>query len=362
MADAPTDRHDGHLNVRRTSLAISGFLVVAACLVLLWPLLTVISWAAILSYVTWPVYRVVRRPFRRWHNCAAFVMTLLLGCAVIAPLLWVVVLVSRELLSAYGALGGWLASSSGALPDSLRNIPWLGDQVQELVNTLTGDSDAFSQQLAALARSGALEIGRFGGSLGRGFAGGVLVMFTAFFFYRDGESIVAEIRAVARRMVGTRIDPYFVSAIGMIRAVLAGFLVTAVAQGLMAGLGYTLVGLPRAALLGTATGILSVIPVLGTALVWVPLGVYLIATEQLWKGVIVFAWGFLLVHPTDNILRPLLISNATKVPFLVVMFGALGGLAAWGLVGAVLGPVILATGLSIWRHWARAEAAAGASD
>lgn len=356
MADAPTDGRRGRLNLRHASLAGAGVMVMLACLILLWPLLTIISWAAILTYVTWPVYRVCRRPFGHWHNGAAFLMTVLLGCAVIAPLLWVVLVVSRELLSAYDAFTGWLAASHGSLPAYLRDIPWLGDQAQDVVNALAGGSDSLSQQLMTLARTGALDIGRFGSTLGRGFAGGVLVMFTAFFFYRDGEAIAGEVRRVARRMLGTKIDPYFVSAIGMIRAVLAGFVVTAVAQGVMAGLGYTLIGVHRAALLGTATGILSVVPVLGTALVWAPLGIYLLATDQLWRGIVVLAWGFLIVHPTDNILRPLLISSATKVPFLVVMFGALGGIAMWGLVGAVFGPVILATGLAIWRHWAGSEA------
>jgi len=358
MTHAPSDGRHTRLNLRYARLAGAGMLVMGACLVLLWPLLNVVSWAAILTYVTWPVYRVFRRPFRRWQSTAAFLMTVLLGCAVIAPILWVLLLVSRELLSAYQSVAGSLASSHGLLPAYVREIPWLGDQAQELVDTFTGDSDAFSQQLTALARTGALEIGRFGSNLSRGFAGGVLVMFTAFFFYRDGESIAGEVSGVARRMLGTEIDPYVASATGMIRAVLAGFVVTAIAQGLVAGLGYMLIGVPRAALLGTATGALSVVPVIGTALVWGPLGIYLLATDQLWKGVIVLAWGLLLVHPTDNVLRPLMISNATKVPFLVVMFGALGGIAVWGLVGAVFGPVILATALAIWRHWADPEAAA----
>jgi predicted PurR-regulated permease PerM len=90
----------------------------------------------------------------------------------------------------------------------------------------------------------------------------------------------------------------------------------------------------------------------GTGAVWGSLSVYLALTGHIWKAVILALWGLLLVHPTDNILRPLLISNATRVPFLLVMFGVLGGLTAFGLVGALVGPIVLAVGLATWREWA----------
>jgi predicted PurR-regulated permease PerM len=73
------------------------------------------------------------------------------------------------------------------------------------------------------------------------------------------------------------------------------------------------------------------------------------------KGIVLLLWGFLLVHPTDNVLRPLLISNATHVPFVLVMFGVIGGIASWGLVGLFVGPVVLAVGLSIVREWSMGE-------
>ena len=78
--------------------------------------------------------------------------------------------------------------------------------------------------------------------------------------------------------------------------------------------------------------------------------------HPLWKGIILLIWGIAIVHPIDNILRPLLISNAAHVPILVVMFGVIGGLAAFGLVGAFVGPIILTTGLAAWREWAAQDA------
>jgi predicted PurR-regulated permease PerM len=83
----------------------------------------------------------------------------------------------------------------------------------------------------------------------------------------------------------------------------------------------------------------------------VPVGIYLMTIGSIGKGIIMLVWGAVLVHPADQVLRPILISNATHVPFIIVMFGALGGLDAFGLVGLLIGPVLLAIGLAIWREW-----------
>jgi predicted PurR-regulated permease PerM len=157
------------------------------------------------------------------------------------------------------------------------------------------------------------------------------------------------------RFFGDRLDSYLATAGAMTRAVMYGFLATAFAQGLIAGIGYAILGIHGAVLLGALTGALSVVPVLGTAIVWGSVSVYLFVTGHLVKGIIMIAWGVLLVHPTDNVLRPLLISNATHVPFIIVMFGVIGGVAAVGLVGIFVGPVILAIGLAVWRKWSEGE-------
>jgi predicted PurR-regulated permease PerM len=82
------------------------------------------------------------------------------------------------------------------------------------------------------------------------------------------------------------------------------------------------------------------------------LSAWLLLTGPPWRGLVLLLWCFLLVHPIDNILRPLLISNATRLPFLLVMFGAIGGLTAFGLVGLFVGPVLLGVAMIIWREWA----------
>jgi predicted PurR-regulated permease PerM len=323
-----------------------------ACLIVLKPFLAAIAWAAILSYASWPLYRWVRKPFGRFNTVAAFVMTLLLTCVAILPILWLLVLVGDEMISAYRGLATFLAQGPHGVPEFIRRIPWLGDQLQQQVDRFTAEPAAFGREVNRWAQAWAGELAAFVGSLGRNLGKFLITTLTVFFFYRDGYAIVEQSYQITRRFFGERLHPYITTIATMTRAVVYGLVVTAFAQGLIAGIGYAILGVEAAVLLGALTGILSMIPVLGTAAVWGSVAVYLIATGHLWKGIMLLIWGTVLVHPTDNLLRPLLISNATHVPFLLVMFGVIGGLAAFGLVGAFLGPILLAVGLAMWREWA----------
>ena len=332
-----------------SSLVLAGAL---GCLIILTPFLAAIAWAAILAYTSWPLYKKIRRPFGRHESAAAFTMTLLLTCAVVLPILWVAALAGGEIVVAYRAASNFLAQKPHALPAFIRDIPWLAAQVQQQIERFSAEPAALGGEFIKWMQSLAGQLTAFMSGIGRNLGKLLVAMVTVYFLYRDGDSIVLQCHWVAKRFFADRIDPYLKTIAQMTRAVVYGLVLTAIAQGLIAGIGYAIVGIEAAALLGALTGILSVVPVLGTGAVWGSLGVYLLMTGHLLKGIFLLIWGTVLVHPTDNVLRPLLISNATDVPFLVVMFGVIGGLTAFGLVGAFLGPIILATGLAAWREWA----------
>ncbi|HWG68223.1 MAG TPA: AI-2E family transporter [Steroidobacteraceae bacterium] len=323
-----------------------------ACLAVLWPFASVITWSAILAYVSWPLYRVLRRPFGRFQGAAAFCMTLMLTCAVILPALWLFVLIAGELVSAYRSLEVLLAEKTLILPEVIRRIPWFGEQLQLQLDHFSAEPAGFGEQIATWAHSWTSQIKALASGVGRSVGHLFLVMFTLFFLYRDGDSILVQLSRVVRKAFGSRLESYVRTAGSMTRAVLFGFLTTAFVQGMVAGIGYAILGIRGSVLLGAVTGVLSFVPFLGTALVWGSLGGYMLLTGHVVKGVVLLLWGLLLVHPIDNVLRPLLISNATHVPFALVMFGAIGGIAAWGLIGVFAGPVVLSIGLAIWREWA----------
>lgn len=158
-------------------------------------------------------------------------------------------------------------------------------------------------------------------------------------------------RRLLERVFGSRLHPYLYAAGGMARAVVYALLLTAVLQGAVAGRGYWIVGLQAPILLGAATAIASIIPVEGTFLVWGSLAALLFATGHRWPAVGLLAWGTVLVHPADNIIRPLVIGAQTDMSVLAMMLGIVGGLAAFGLIGLFAGPVILALATAVWREW-----------
>ncbi len=279
-------------------------------------------------------------------------MTLVLTCAVILPALWLFVLIAGELVSAYRSLEVLLAEKTLILPEIIRRIPWFGEQLQQQLDLFSVEPAGFGKQVAVWAHSWTGQIAALAGGVGRRVGNLFLVMFTLFFLYRDGDSILVQLQRVVRKAFGSRLEAYVRTAGSMTRAVLFGFLATAFVQGIVAGIGYAILGIRGSVLLGAITGVLSFVPFFGTAVAWGSLGTYLLLTSHVAKGVILLLWGLLLVHPIDNVLRPLLISNTTHVPFVVVMFGAIGGIATWGLIGVFAGPVVLAIGLAIWREWA----------
>jgi predicted PurR-regulated permease PerM len=338
--------------LRRALLGLSLAALSLTCLLILGPVLASVVWAAILAYASWPVYRRLHARLGTFNTFSAFTMTLLMTCAVLVPTVWLLMLLRAELVSAYGALAGFLAHGPHPLPEVIRTIPGLGSLLQQNIDRYTQDPNALGREvMESLGHYMAQLTGLLGG-IGRNLLKLLLTMLTLFFFYRDGESIAQQSQSVIRRFFGERVFPYIRTGGAITRAVLHGLLITAFAQGLMAGIGYRIVGLQGPVLLGVLTGVLSAVPVVGTAVVFVPLGVWLLLTGPPWQGVVLLLWCFLLVHPIDNILRPLLISNATRLPWLLVMFGAIGGLAALGLVGLFVGPVLLGIALVIWREWA----------
>jgi predicted PurR-regulated permease PerM len=284
-------------------------------------------------------------------------MTVLVACSVVLPALWLLVLLQEERVAAYRSLAAFIARGPHVLPPSIREVPWLGEQAQAALDRYSADPSALGREVSGWFQRWAGAPTVVLGDVGRNLAKLLLTLITLFFFYRDGDTIIRQATHVVRRAFGSRLDGYILTAGAMTRAVLYGLLITAIAQGILSGIGYWLVGLRAPVLLGELTAVLSTVPLVGTAIVWVPIGAWLLLAGETWKGIALLVWGVLLVHPIDNILRPLLISNVAHVPLLLVMFGAIGGVAAFGLVGLFVGPVLLGVAMAVWREWAGPETA-----
>jgi predicted PurR-regulated permease PerM len=328
-------------------LLLAGVLVLAY--LVLENFLVPLAWAAILAYVTWPLYRRLRTTLNGNASASALLMTGILIAALAAPVFWLATALRVELAAAYQFLSAQLAEGV-RLPDALATLPWVGEHAQRLLEQLLADPAALRAQLAEWARAWGGQLLTVLGGAGRNALILAFTLLAVFFLYRDAEILVAQARSALARLLGHRGDLYLAAAADMMRAVVYGLVLTALAQGLLAGLGYWAAGLGAPVLLGIITALAALIP-FGTPFVYVPAGIWLIATDHLSSGVGLLLWGTVVVSSVDNLIRPLVISRATRLPFLLVLFGVLGGVAAFGLVGLFLGPVILAVLVAVWREW-----------
>jgi len=173
---------------------------------------------------------------------------------------------------------------------------------------------------------------------------------TLFFFYRDGNSLMHQIRQALRNIIGNRIDGYIDSVGTTTQAVVYGIGLTALAQALLAGIGYYFSNSPSPILLTIITFIVALIP-FGTPFAWGAVSIWLLSQGHTTEGIGLALWGILVISWVDNLIRPIVISGATKIPFIIIFIGVLGGLTAFGFVGLFIGPVVLAIGLAVWREW-----------
>jgi len=313
------------------------------------PFLVPVIWALILTYVTWPMFLRLRKLLRGQVTLAAVIMTLLLTTAIIVPVVWLAGLMRTELASAYETLAAFLAKQP-QLPESISGVPWLGDWLQELIDRVSKDPQSLPAELAKVADQSLGEIRTVIGGVGRNLAKTFSALLSAVFMYRSGEQFAKQVREVMHRLLGERVDDYTIAIGDTTRAVVYGLVLAAVAQGMLAGFGYWLAGLQAPVLLGAVTALIALVP-FGAPLIWISAGIWLLITDRSGAGIFLLLWGALAVSWVDNLIRPLVISNATRIPFLLVMFGVLGGIAAFGLVGLFVGPVILAVLMAVWREW-----------
>lgn len=315
------------------------------------PFLASLAWAAILAFVTLPAHRRILRLFNKRPSLAAAVTTLLLIVILFVPASFLLLHLQSELGDAYRQLSAQFAEQPLILPKAISGIPIIGPALDEVVSRIMNDPEFRKQQvnewLEPWIRGVADVVGKIGRSLGQL----AVTLVALFFLYRDGDRVLEQARKGLRKIVGDQAENYFKAIGDTTRAVVSGLVISALAQGFVAGVGYAIFDTGAPILLGAVTAVTALVPFIGTAAVWGPIGVWLLASDKIGAGLAVLAWGAFVVNPTDNILKPLLISTATDIPLIITLFGVMGGLLAFGLVGLFLGPLILAVLLGIWREW-----------
>lgn len=289
------------------------------------PFLIPLTWAVILGYATWPLFLRLERAMGGRNMPAAATMTVLVALALVLPFIWLVALLHAESSGVIDALLAALRDGQMKTPTWLATVPFIGTDIAHYLDALIANPEQIKVELLELARHLESQGLALIGGIGRNAAKLGFALFALFFVYRSGRSLIQQTRQLLVTLLGTRANSYLDAMAATTRGVVYGIVLT-------------------------ATVLVALIP-FGTPLVWGAAGLWLLFSGQTWAGLGLLLWGTLVVSWVDNIVRPIILSSAANIPFILALFGVLGGLAAFGLVGLFIGPVILVVALAVWREW-----------
>jgi predicted PurR-regulated permease PerM len=303
-----------------------------------------LSYAALLAFVFYPLYRHLRGLLDGREGLAAGLMTTAVILLVIVPTFYLFALITRESVSLYEDVSQFVASGrTHEIMDRIRASrpgQWwtaLGPSLDELKIDLPAfalrASQTVSGFLVAQAPAAAANVLR-------GVVSFFFTVFALFFFFRDGERMLGGLRDLIP-MESADKDAVIGRFSATLSAVVLGSVLTGAAQGILGGIAYWALGVPFAVLLAGATALLSLVP-FGGPMVWIGVVIYFVIGEDYWRAAIMAAWGILVIGTADNFIRPLVIGGRTQISTVFLFFGILGGLQAYGFIGMFLGPAVIA--------------------
>ena len=231
----------------------------------------------------------------------------------------------------------------------LQQFPW----VSRINDWLRSNAGISAVQIQSWLVSGTQQVlqraAGFGGTFFLGALDSLLsfaiMLFLLFFFLRDGDEMMSRARALIP-LDEDRKDRLFLQLGNVTRAIMFGTSVTALAQGILIGVGFAVAGLPSPVVFGVLAALLSLLPIGGAAFVWAPATLWLFLDGRWGFGIFMLAWG-LMLGGLDNVLRPVLISGRARISALAVFVGVLGGIPAFGAIGVIAGPVVLSLALAL---------------
>lgn len=385
-------------------------LLLGGCFLVLKPFVTALMWAIILSYSLHPMQRMFTRWFRGGRTLAACLVTLTVIVVIAGPVVLIGVSLAQDGKDLAGATRDWFMEIPDQPPGWVSGMPVVGDELSEYwvriaderkdwmeriskevsarpprakivdesgddlvlldpdldpgaVDASAADDDQTTEEDAKWSESPQMVVvlGRFlawarsalitvGVAVGQGVTQVLLSAFLTFFLLRDAPVLSQRLAVAVERLAGDR-GRYLIKVAGdTVRGVVFGILGTALAQALVAGLGFWIAGIPGAVLLAVLTFFFAVIP-FGPPLVWLPASLWLFAQDRPAMGVFLLIYGVVGISSVDNFLRPYIISQNSKMPFVMIFCGVIGGALAFGLVGVFLGPTLLAVTFRLIEEW-----------
>jgi predicted PurR-regulated permease PerM len=356
-AQHPPHRAEQAKRVEQGLVLIVLAAIVIGCYLVLRPFFSAVLWALILVCTTWQAFHGVLRLTGGRATLASLLMTLAIALVLLAPFLVVGTTLAENANDLLEHGKKLMADGPPPPPAWVGQIPLVGESVQTYWDGFTHDTTALVAELQNYIEPMRHFALASGAALAEGLLQISLSILIAFFLFRDGEALASRLTATVGRIAGERGRQLVHIASGTMRGVVYGIIGTAIAQGVVAGIGFWIAGVPAAPLLGLATFFLSPVPI-GPPLVWIPAAIWLFTHGSTGWGIFMVAWGILAVSSVDNVIKPLIISRGSNLPFILVMLGVLGGVVAFGFIGVFLGPTLLALGFALLHDWSEARAEA----
>lgn len=320
------------------------FLLIGSLLLFLYLIkdyLVTLTLAVIFTGILYPVYERLTKALKGRRNLSAIIVTISFLLIIIIPSMYLLI----EILRQGGEVGeqilpiiqDQLSKSDGKLedqplPDWFPYAEQLQPYSEEIISEMTNIVGKISNLIVS-------SVGSFATSTVTSIVNLFIMLYAVFYFLLNGKRIIhrfAQFLPISESVFNRIKDTLYNTSWATIK----GAVVIGLIQGTLVGISFAIVGIPSPMFWGAVAALASLIPSVGCALVYVPAGIYLLATGQHWQGIFVLAWGFLVVGMIDNILRPILVGRSTEISELSILISTLGGITLFGLPGVILGPMI----------------------
>lgn len=345
---------DGHWDTQRVARTALIIAIVAINVWMLWRFVPALTWACVLAIATWPLRQILASR-GMGKTAIAAVLTLVLAFLLVLPLIGLGIEAARE----GGGIMRWIGDVREhglGTPEWLSHIPLVGASVAAWWQTNLAEPGAAHAMFGRAETSGIFSFTRM---LGIEVANRITILvfslLTLFFLYRDGARFTDEAHAIAQRVFGPSGGKIGEDTVAAVRGTVNGLVLVGLVEGVLLGIAYTATRVPHAALLGLATAVLATVP-FGAPVIFVLCAIYLFVQAQTTAAIVLLVIGFAVTFVADHFVRPFLIGSTTRLPFLWVLLGILGGLESFGLIGLFIGPAIMSVLITMWREGANSKA------
>ena len=351
MDSSPYAPPDGGTRAQHTAFGILAFLLVVLGLYTLRGFLSALAWASIFAIALWPLYRQAVHRFGAGRGVLwPAVFTLGVALVFIVPLGLVGLQLAREAHQA----ADWArdAQEQGIpVPGIVGRLPAGQEQVETWWRQNLADPGAARAMLERTTHGRVESTSRMiAAQVARRSTLFVFTLLTLFFLFREGHALTQQLRRAGTRAFGPGGERVALQIIASVHGTVNGLVLVGLGEGVLLGVVYAVAGVPHPTVFGAFTALAAMIP-FAAPVVFGIASLLLAATGSLAWGIGVFCLGMAVTFVADHFVRPVLIGGATKLPFLWVLLGILGGVEAWGLIGLFLGPAIMAALILLWREW-----------